>query len=94
MSYAFKEGMVLCQACHFNVFWQNFAYKQYCLNCIESMKRSKPKTPTLKAPQIEAGMLRRLIQLAHPDRHKGSEAATVATQYLLELKTKSNKFNK
>lgn len=35
-------------------------------------------------PAIPAEMLRRLIQLAHPDRHGGSEAATKATRWLLE----------
>ena len=33
---------------------------------------------------IPQEMLRRLIQLAHPDRHGGSEASTKATRWLLE----------
>ena len=32
---------------------------------------------------IEPEMLTRLIRLCHPDRHKGSEGATSATQWLL-----------
>lgn len=35
---------------------------------------------------IPPDMLRRLIQLCHPDRHSGSEAANIATRYLLALK--------
>jgi hypothetical protein len=38
----------------------------------------------LTAPTIPREMLRRLLHLAHPDRHNGSEAATLATQWLLE----------
>ena len=33
---------------------------------------------------IPADMLRRLLQLAHPDRHGGSEASQIATRWLLE----------
>jgi len=32
---------------------------------------------------IEPEMLRRLIQLAHPDKHGNSQAATIATKWLL-----------
>ncbi len=35
------------------------------------------------AARIPADMLRRLIFLAHPDKHGGSEASTLATQWLL-----------
>jgi len=90
MSPPFKEGMVLCQACHFNEFWQNFAYKKYCLNCLKSKKPPKPQEAALKAPEIEPAMLRRLIQLSHPDRHKDSKASHIATQYLLEQKNFSS----
>lgn len=38
---------------------------------------------------IPPEMLRRLIQLCHPDKHRGSEAANIATRYLLALKDKS-----
>jgi hypothetical protein len=31
-------------------------------------------------------MLLRLLQLCHPDRHNGSEAATIATRWLLSLR--------
>lgn len=32
-------------------------------------------------------MLRRLIQLCHPDRHNASQASLLATQYLIGLKS-------
>lgn len=35
---------------------------------------------------IPPEMLRRLIHLCHPDKHQGSEAANIATRYLLTLK--------
>jgi hypothetical protein len=37
---------------------------------------------------LDATMVRRLIQLCHPDKHAGSEAATLATLWLLKLKEK------
>jgi hypothetical protein len=37
-------------------------------------------------PALDRGMLRTLLQLAHPDKHENSAAATKATQYLLTLK--------
>lgn len=37
-----------------------------------------------KTSAIPTDMWRRLLQLAHPDKHGGSEAATKATQWLLE----------
>lgn len=36
--------------------------------------------------RIEPAMLKRLIQLAHPDKHNGSEASQKATAWLLEQK--------
>lgn len=37
-----------------------------------------------RQPAIEPEMLGRLIRLCHPDRHQGSEAANIATAWLLE----------
>lgn len=37
-------------------------------------------------PSIPVEMWRRLVQLAHPDRHGGSPAANVATQWLLQVR--------
>ena len=46
-------------------------------------ERSRPPSPRYNGHTIPPDMLKRLIQLAHPDRHGGSVAATVATQWLL-----------
>jgi hypothetical protein len=86
MNSYFKKRIVLCPACNVNEFWQDFAWKTYCLTCYISIKSCKPQEAPLKALQIDLVMLRRLIQLTHPDRHSGSDSAHIATRYLLELK--------
>ena len=43
----------------------------------------KTTAPWHRGSGIPPEMLRRLIQLAHPDRHGGSDAANTATQWLL-----------
>ena len=45
--------------------------------------RNQPQS-RYACPAIPADMLRRLIQLTHPDRHGNSEASTKATRWLLE----------
>jgi len=35
-------------------------------------------------PRLDQARIRQLLQLAHPDKHGGSEAATEATRWLLE----------
>ena len=59
-----------------------------CLPCWRESKgpRSAPVQGQAAAPVIEPQMLRRLLQLAHPDRQGGSEASVLATQYLLGLR--------
>jgi len=47
--------------------------------------QSKPDEVSI-SPSME--MLRRLIQLCHPDKHQNSQASMLATQYLLSLKSK------
>lgn len=42
---------------------------------------------TTRTTSIEPAMLKRLIQLCHPDRHGGSQAAHTATSWLLEQRT-------
>lgn len=44
---------------------------------------SKPQRAPAKA-RIPKDCWRRLVQLAHPDKHAGSDAATEATRWLLE----------
>ena len=44
----------------------------------------------LEAERMPDGMLSRLIRLAHPDRHGNSQAANVATQWLLSLRRRES----
>jgi len=44
--------------------------------------------PVYVGTQIDPVMLKRLIQLCHPDRHANSEGANIATRFLLELKSR------
>lgn len=58
-------------------------WKRLCLPCWIATKADKPApAPATPAP-IDPTMLRRLIQLCHPDRHGGSEASHTATAWLL-----------
>ncbi len=61
-------------------------WKRLCFPCWKAGKDAADKpTPAPAAPMpIDPVMLRRLIQLCHPDRHGGSEAASVATTWLLK----------
>jgi hypothetical protein len=60
-------------------------WKRRCYACWKANHEAKPATP---APVIPPEMLRRLIYLTHPDKHNGSTAATLATQWLLEQKNR------
>lgn len=50
--------------------------------------KAKAEAPPEVVISPGAEMLRRLIQLCHPDKHANSQAALLATQYLLDLKAK------
>jgi len=58
------------------------------LDCWRLSRRphGAPVPAQAAAPVIEPTMVRRLLQLCHPDKHAGSEAAVVATQFLLGLR--------
>ena len=87
----FTAGAVLCPSCKARTFIQDKAWKLLCVTCYLASNPSKRRTHE-PVPLVPAGagiapdMLRRLIQLCHPDRHNGSEAATTATAYLLALR--------
>jgi hypothetical protein len=78
---------------------QDSPWKKICLKCYLKQKKkdgtykereyTPPARPTYTpAPVIEPMMLKRLIQLCHPDKHSGSEGANIATRFLLELKAR------
>lgn len=85
MPETFRPGAVPCPSCG-KLFEQREPWAKLCLRCY--LKKKSSYTPSAQvpptAPVIEPGMLRRLIQLAHPDRHGNSEAATLATAWLLK----------
>jgi len=64
-------------------------WKRICLSCyLKGKGKSAPPARQLPAPALpcDKAMLRRLLQLCHPDRHNGSESATIATRFLLQLR--------
>jgi len=80
---------VLCPTCKTRTFIQDQPWKLQCVTCYLARKGKAAPTARATAPAAEpipADMLRRLVQLCHPDKHQGSEAATIATRYLLALK--------
>jgi hypothetical protein len=84
----FTAGTITCPTCKARTFLQDAPWKLVCVTCY--LERKGKAAPTAHYPviadPIEPGMLRRLIQLCHPDRHDNSEASNTATRYLLALK--------
>ena len=84
----FTPGPVFCNQCA-KLFTQDQPWKMLCLPCYLKKKGAtatpfEPSAPS--AAPISPDMLRRLIQLCHPDKHGDSEASNTATRYLLALK--------
>jgi len=86
----FTPGTIRCPCCRTRTFLQDAPWKLVCLACYLA---GKPKRRTAEPPPaaragapIEPGMLRRLIQLCHPDKHGNSESSLLATCWLLALK--------
>ena len=85
------DHLVLCPSCQTRTFTQDAPWKLLCVTCYLELNPSKRRTPepvpvVASACPVPPDMLRRLIQLCHPDRHANSEAATTATRYLLALR--------
>lgn len=89
----FHPDMATCPQCG-GSFWRDARWKVICVDCWRD-KKTAQETPKpreiiryveIPASPIEPDMLRRLVQLCHPDKHGGSEAANIATRYLLELR--------
>jgi hypothetical protein len=75
----------MCPVCRSRSFFQNEPWKKSCLTCYLKNKTGTVKV-ALATPAIEPSMVKRLLFLAHPDKHNGSEASQIATKYLLSLK--------
>jgi len=89
----FTSGAILCPTCKRRSFLQDQPWKRVCVSCYLERKGPAPTTAPAKAQAvapIAPDMLRRLIQLCHPDKHAGSEAAATATRFLLELKGRAH----
>jgi hypothetical protein len=88
-----------CAACFVPLPPDSPRYATLCRGCFVSAKKRELNDLRLEnlllrdeldrlrarsATAIDATMLRRLIQLAHPDRHNSSEASLIATRWLIE----------
>jgi len=84
---AFTPGAAICPTCR-KAYHRDHVWKRVCVTCyLASKGKAAPTAQTAPAvTPIEPGMLRRLIQLCHPDKHGNSEASNAATCYLLALK--------
>ena len=62
-------------------------WKRLCFACWRLNKL--PQQTQQSTQPFDKEMLRRLLQLCHPDRHNNSEASQIATRFLIDLKGKS-----
>lgn len=86
MTAQFAPTDATCPTCG-NIYHRDHPWKRLCLACyLDSKGRTAPAAQSSIAGPIEPIMLRRLVQLCHPDRHGNSEASNAATRYLLALK--------
>ena len=76
------KGTLTCARCHRSA--GRLIHGMVCVSCY--MERKGKAAPIAKPEPIELEMLRRLVQLCHPDKHANSEASNTATRYLLALK--------
>lgn len=83
----FEPCTEICPTCK-APYLKDQPWKRVCLACYLRSKARTAPTVRTKAPAapIEPDMLRRLIFLAHPDKHADSEASNVATRFLLSLR--------
>jgi len=84
----FMPHFATCPVCA-DSYFKDQPWKRTCLSCyLRTKGKSAPPARQLPAPAapIPADMVRRLIQLCHPDRHGNSEASNTATRFLLQLR--------
>ena len=56
--------------------------------------QAKPPAPPKTPAELRGGLLRQVILLCHPDKHKNSEKATQVTKALLALRVKQTQKRK
>ena len=81
----FTAKTIVCPTCKTRTFIQDQPWKLVCVSCYMARKTPSPK-PTTPTALIEPDMMRRLLQLCHPDKHANSQASNTATTYLLGLR--------
>ncbi len=60
------------------------------VRALEALVNLLKVSRTPQGPIIEDTMMRRLLQLCHPDKHHGSEAANIVTKWLLNIRSKGD----
>ncbi len=82
----FTPYIAMCPVCE-STYLRDQPWKRICLSCyLRTKGKAAPPARQLPAPAFDKAMMRRLLQLCHPDRHGNSEASNVATRFLLQLK--------
>lgn len=74
------------------------SWKTLCLDCYLEKNGVPPRNKRPQAPKttiskstIPGDMLRRLLQLCHPDKHSNSKLSVETTQWLLQRKQEQEK---
>ena len=85
----FRPGTYRCPSCG-EPFFKDLIWKVTCFECYldkKGKRRTEAQIRYIKVPEpIPGDMLKRLIYMTHPDKHSGSEASRLASQYLLKLR--------
>ena len=79
-----EVGRLQSEVAQYRRLYLDQQYRIASLELALSAEQSRTPSPRYNGTAIPPDMLKRLIQLAHPDRHGGSDAAHRATQWLLE----------
>lgn len=53
---------------------------------VDALQQQLEEARTVPKGKLDAEMVKRLIQLCHPDKHAGSKASTIATAFLNSLR--------
>ena len=68
-------------------------WKERCLNCYLKKNGIPPKNKRSQVTRatIPNDMMKRLLQLCHPDKHSNSKLSVETTQWLLERRQENEK---